>query len=704
MIIFIKNSIMLKIRALLFVFLFTAVGAYSQKFEEFLDGFESNENGWLEKDDKKQLSKIEDGHFLIKQKIEGACGFGTKIKVNPQYNYEIETSIREVEGTDNNGYGIMFGQFDWEDYFTFVISSNGYAKIYGKVDNEKVVVKDWEKFASIKPMPQSNILRIKQKDDVVRFYINGDLFHSNEKLELVGHKTGFKVDDEMTVEADYIKINRYTEPLNLIENPINGNKLENLGPNINSADEDKSPLITADGKHLYFNRKNDPENIAEDYTDIWVSELDTVNNLWQKAKHLPPPLNNDGYNFVISITPDNNKVLVGNTYKSDGSKGTSGVSISYKKDGRWSLPKEQEVRGFINDDKYVNYFLTNDGTKLLSSIDDGETHGNKDIFISFLNGDSTWTKPMNLGPQVNSYMTDFSPFLAADGKTLFFSSYGHTGYGSSDIFMCTRKDDSWTNWTKPKNLGPEINTDEWDAYFVLASDGDYAYLVSSKEGFGETDIFRIKAPESIKPDPVLIVHGKVIDKKANEPINAYIEYENLKTGERVGIAHSDGWDGFKIVLPAGSNYGFRAEVDGYIPISQNIDLSNLSAFSDTIINLFLVPVEKGQTIALNNIFFDEGKSDLRDESELELRRMIDILMTHNTYKFEIGGHTDNSAADAENKNLSAYRAKTVYTFLIKHGIPENRISFKGYGSKYPIDSNETPIGRQNNRRVEITIK
>ena len=82
---------------------------------------------------------------------------------------------------------------------------------------------------------------------------------------------------------------------------------------------------------------------------------------------------------------------------------------------------------------------------------------------------------MNLGSQVNSFMTDFSPFLAPDGKTLFFSSYGHTGYGSSDIFMCTRKDDSWTNWTKPKNLGPEINTDDWDAYFVLPAQGDLAY-------------------------------------------------------------------------------------------------------------------------------------------------------------------------------------------------------------------------------------
>lgn len=695
---------MFRFKTLSFLLLFITFNSYSQKFEEFLDGFENNVNNWLEKDDAKQLSKIEDGHYLIKQKIEGACGFGTKVKVNPQYDYEIEVSVREVDGVNNNGYGIMFGQFDWEDYFTFVISSNGYGKIYGKVDNEKVVVKDWAKFAAIKPMPETNILKIRQKDDVVRFYINGELFHSNEKLNLVGHKTGFKVDDEMTVEADYIKINRYTEPIYLIKDPANGHKMENLGSNINTVDEDKSPFITADGKHLYFNRKNHPENIAEDYTDIWMSELDTINNVWQKAKHLPPPLNNDGYNYVISMTPDNNKVLVGNTYKADGSKGSSGVSISYKKNGKWTLPKEQDIKEFRNDDKYVNYFLTTDGTKLFSSIDDGDTYGNKDLFISFLNGDSTWTKPMNLGPQINSFMTDFSPFLAPDGKTLFFSSYGHSGYGSSDIFMSTRKDDSWTNWTKPKNLGPEINTDDWDAYFVLAAHGDFAYLVSAKDGFGKSDIFRIKAPESIKPEPVLIVQGKVVDKKANEPIDAYVEYENLQTGERVGIAHSYGWDGFKIVLPAGSNYGFRAEAEGYIPISQNIDLSNLKAFSDTTINLFLVPVEKGQKIALNNIFFDEGKSALRDESELELRRMIDILMTHNQYKFEIGGHTDNSAADAQNKYLSEYRAKTVYTFLINHGIPENRISFKGYGSKYPIDSNDTPIGRQNNRRVEITIK
>lgn len=677
--------------------------ATCQSYVTFEEDFDDNKNEWSESDVDKRYSEVKNGKFIIEQKESGSSGFWKEVTTNPHYNYSIEADFKQVSGVDNNGYGLLWGRYDWDDYYAFVVSSNGFAKIYGKVDAEKVSIKDWTEFSAVKPMGETNNLKIVQKDKQVKFYVNGELFHTNEYIATVGELTGFKLDNNMRVEVDYIDITHYKQPINLISDPENGYELENLGHNVNTAIEEKSPFITADGKTLYFNRKDDPQNYAPSYTDIWFSKLDTNTNEWGPAKHMGKPLNNTGHNFIISVTPDNNKALLGNTYKSDGSKGSAGVSLSYKKNGNWGVPQTQIVHDFKNNDKYVNYFLTSDGTKLLMSIDDGETHGNKDLFVSFLQGDSTWTKPLNMGNVLNSFMTDFSPFLASDNKTLFFSSYGHPGYGSSDIFMSTRKDDTWTNWTTPQNLGPEINTDDWDAYFALPAKGDYAYLVSQKNSLGDGDIFRIKVPESIKPEPVLIVKGMVVDKKTHQPIDGYVEYENLSTGVREGIAHSNEWDGYSIVLPAGSNYGFRAEAKGYIPVSENIDLSNLTAFSDTVINLFVVPVEKGQKIALNNIFFDVGKSTLRDESELELRRMIDILMTHNEYKFEIGGHTDNSGEDKDNKNLSIYRAQTVYKFLIKHGIPESRLSYKGYGSKYPIDSNDSEIGRQNNRRVEITI-
>jgi outer membrane protein OmpA-like peptidoglycan-associated protein len=678
--------------------------AYSQTYETYIEDFNDNKNEWSENDTDSRFSKVQEGKFIIEQKDDGASGFWNEIIVNPHYDYTIEASFTQLSGVEDNGYGLLFGRYDWDDYYSFVVTSTGFAKIYCKIDGEREGIVEWKEFEAVNGLGQRNILKVDQIDDVVSFYVNGKLFHSCESLPLVGELTGFKIDEEKVVEVDFLHMKYKERKINLIDNPENGFEKINLGPNVNTVSEDKSPFITVDGNFLYFNRKNHAENFKEDQTDIWVSEYDSINDSWKKAIHLGAPLNNAGHNFLIGITPDGNKALLGNTYLEDGGVGFSGVSLSYKKNGNWQIPVEQTVRDFTNNDKYVNYYLTSDGTKLLSSIDDGETHGNKDLFVSFLQGDSSWTKPLNMGATLNSFMTEFSPFLASDNKTLYFSSYGHPGFGSSDIFVSTRLDESWTNWSTPKNLGPEINTELWDAYFVMAADGEDAYLVSSHDGFGKGDIFRIKVPKEVKPEPVLIVKGKVVDQKTNEPIDAFVEYENLSSQKREGVAHSYGWDGYKIVLPAGHNFGFRAEAEGYIPVSQNIDLSNLAAYSDTSINLFMVPIEKGQMIRLNNIFFDEGKSTLRDESEMELRRMVDILVSNNNLHFEIQGHTDDHGEDKANKYLSEYRAKEVLKFLIEHGIPEERLSYKGYGHKKPIDTNDTEIGRQNNRRVEIKIK
>ncbi|OIQ37484.1 MAG: hypothetical protein BM555_00745 [Crocinitomix sp. MedPE-SWsnd] len=689
----------------LFILGLTSLSVNAQGYTIINEDFNNNDRGWLEEDNDERSSIVKDGKFIVDQKEDAACGFWRELTVNPHHDYMVEASFTQISGVDNNGYGLMLGRYDWDDYYAFVVTSNGYGKIYCKIDGERTGIVEWKLFGAINGMGERNILKVSQTDGVVGFYINGKLFHSQESVPLVGELTGFKFDDMMKVEIDFLNMKYKKRVINLIDDPENGYVRENLGTNIDTKNEEKSPFITADGHHLYFNRKNDPQNFAPDMTDIWISEYDSINDEWKQAVHPGQPLNNAGHNFVISITPDGNKALLGNTYKEDGGVGYAGVSLAHKKNGNWGHPVTQTVRDFVNNDKYVNYFLTADGTKLLMSIDDGESHGDKDLYISFLQGDSTWTKPLNMGNTLNSFMTDFSPFLAPDNKTIYFSSYGHPGYGSSDIFVSTRKDESWTEWTTPKNLGPEVNTEKWDAYFVMPAEGDLAYLVSSQEsGYGKGDIYRIRVPKDVKPEPVLIVKGKVVDKKTNEPIDAMVEYENLSSQEREGIAHSYGWDGFKIVLPAGKNFGFRAEAEGYIPVSENIDLSTLAAYSDTTINLFMVPMEKGQTIALNNIFFDEGKSTLRGESELELRRMIDILVTNNNLHFEIQGHTDNSGEDKVNKNLSTNRAKTVFKFLVEHGIPQDRLSYKGYGHKRPIDTNDTEIGRQNNRRVEIKIK
>jgi outer membrane protein OmpA-like peptidoglycan-associated protein len=156
-------------------------------------------------------------------------------------------------------------------------------------------------------------------------------------------------------------------------------------------------------------------------------------------------------------------------------------------------------------------------------------------------------------------------------------------------------------------------------------------------------------------------------------------------------------------LPGGKKYEFRAESDGYIAISEFIDLQNLEESATKNVNLTLYPIETGIQYRINNIFFETGKWELLEDSFVELRRLVDFLKNNQNYKIKIYGHTDDVGTNQFNLNLSIKRAESVKNFLIENGIENNRIFIKGYGKTKPIVSNNTEEGRQKNRRVEFEL-
>jgi OmpA-OmpF porin, OOP family len=350
--------------------------------------------------------------------------------------------------------------------------------------------------------------------------------------------------------------------------------------------------------------------------------------------------------------------------------------------------------------------MTSDNKILLMSIDFGNSVGKKDIYVSFLQSDNTFSEPKNIGSTINSKADEFGVFLAADLRTLYFSSYGHENYGSADVFTSKRLDDSWTNWSKPLNLGPEINSPNWDGAFRISAKGDYAYISSATEQSieGTSDIHRIKLNTEARPEPVLMIYGKVLNKKTSEPLSANISYNDLKDNKQAGIAISNPKDGsYKIILPIGKTYSFLADKKGFYSISENINVDTLKEYTEIERNLYLAPIEVGEVIRLNNIFFELNKADLKAESAAELDRLIKVLKENNSLVIEIGGHTDSQGADAYNATLSQNRVNTVIDYLTKNGIDKSRLSAKGYGEAKPIASNDTEEGRALNRRVEFTV-
>jgi outer membrane protein OmpA-like peptidoglycan-associated protein len=376
-----------------------------------------------------------------------------------------------------------------------------------------------------------------------------------------------------------------------------------------------------------------------------------------------------------------------------------------------------EIDNYYNKDpEHIDAYLATSGKALLMAVERTDGQGGQDLYVSFPKPDDigvqpdpnrpvTWTKPLNLGRTINTPGSDFAPFLAADDKTLYFASDGHGGYGKSDIFYSKRLDSTWTKWSTPRNLGPVVNSPDFDAYYTLSAAGEDAYLVSSRNGIDDSkDIFRIALSPAFKPDVVTLVQGKVLDAVTKKPIRAIIHYENLITGEEIGVAESSPVDGsYTIVLPAGVQYGYRAEAPDYIAENANLDVSKTDKYSEKTQDLFLVPFKVGQKVRLNNIFFPQSKFYLQPSSFPELLRLVKILKQYPTVEILIGGHTDNQGDPALNVKLSEDRVNEVKKYLVAKGISPDRLKTQGFGGTQPISSNEQEETRRFNRRVEFTI-
>jgi outer membrane protein OmpA-like peptidoglycan-associated protein len=490
--------------------------------------------------------------------------------------------------------------------------------------------------------------------------------------------------------------------------------IEALDKNVNSDFSELNPLLSPDGKTLYFSRKNHPENTGgvNDKEDIWYSELDSGGH-WMIAKNMGPKFNNEGPNFVNgiqSVTPDGKTAIMvlGNKYLPNG-KMLAGVSVSSNVGGTWTPPKAMNITNDYNFNEKANYFLTNNRQTLILSVEREDSQGDRDLYVSFMASDSVWSEPLNLGDVVNSANEESAPFLAADDKTLYYSSKGFSGYGGSDIYVTRRLDDSWTSWSEPENLGPEINSPLEDLFFNIPAQSEFAYY---SRGVTETntDIFRVKLPIVKNPDPWVIVKGKIIDATTGQPIASKIIYQRLPDGKELGIAQSNPQTGeYEIRLPGGYLYGVRAEADGKISESQNLDLRNIKA-DQTIDHkdfnldpIQVATVQENVTINLNNVFFDFDKSVLKPESFPELDRIVTLMKEKSGMQIEITGHTDNVGPEKYNEGLSEKRARAVVKYLVGKEIAADRISTQYFGEAKPVDTNDTKDGRRRNRRVEFKI-
>ena len=485
-----------------------------------------------------------------------------------------------------------------------------------------------------------------------------------------------------------------------------------MGALVNTQLSELRPTISADGNLLFFIRQNHPHNTnfntVRNSQDIWFTMRDTAGT-WSKAVHLGYPLNTAYYNSVFWISPDNNRILIRGAFV-NGDYAGNGVSMCWLlEDGYWSKPEALMIRNYAKYDRGLRSGATmaHDGKTLLLYMSPEKGSPINDIYVSLLLPDGTWAEPKSLGKKINLPNNDeMTPYLASDGETLYFSSDRPGGLGDNDIWMTRRLDNTWQKWSDPVNLGSPINTPEWDAFFTLDAGGEYAYLTNSEDGFGESDIVKVKLLEKERPKPIVMVTGNVYNAKTKMPLCASLIYETLPDGAEAGNGISSAIDGsFKIVLPYDKNYLIRATADKFFAQSENLNLDSLVkvGYKEIHKDLYLVPIEIGQIVRLNNVFFDFDKWDLRPESFVELDRVVKLLQDNPAIEIEMSAHTDSYGSDDYNFKLSDNRARSVMEYILSKDINPSRIISHGYGETVPVAPNDTPENRQLNRRVEFKI-
>jgi outer membrane protein OmpA-like peptidoglycan-associated protein len=652
------------------------------------EDFSGNHYGWLEDETKKLFNES----YLINSSNDGDECLITFF-IDLQKDFTLSADLKQLSGADDNGFGITWCSGK-EEMNLFVITSAGDFVVYSG-DPEKI--KNWKHSDAILPVGNVNKLKVQASQGVFQFFINDTKVEEKKSGSVFGYSLGVVAFSEMKLSMDNFLLlqNQQIE----LPNTTLFSKKENLGVNINSSVDELGPVISTDGKTLYFDRQNVPENTGgkEDDEDVYSSQW--VEGAWTKAKNMGRAINTTGTDNLLAVSADNNSLLFDEN---------NDLMMRHRSETGWSELQKMGLT-FTNELDHFVASLSADGravlisAKLKSNLYYDPKREDGDLYV-IVREENKWSSPINLGKIINTPGEETSPYLSSDGRTLYFSSNGRPGYGDQDIFMSRRNGDSWTDWSTPVNLGPGINSVYFDAYYTVPAAGDYAYFVSYDKGFGKADIFRVRLHESVKPKSVTLVKGKVLNSKTNAPLAAAVHFENIDTGSDMGEARTDPKTGaYQIILPFGYHYGMRASTKGFYSVHENLDLKEIAKYSEVTEDLLMVPIEEGETVKLNNVFFDAGQPTLKPSSFPELDRLIALLKENNNIAIELEGHTDNMGNAATLQKLSEDRVESVKKYMISHGIASHRISGKGFGATKPVAQGNTEEVRRLNRRVEFRI-
>jgi OmpA-OmpF porin, OOP family len=458
------------------------------------------------------------------------------------------------------------------------------------------------------------------------------------------------------------------------------------------------PVVTGDQQEMIFTRRTGLRD--ENDEDLVVSRK-SASGHWQAPESVSPNINSQFNEGTCTVSADGRQIIFTSC---QGRRGFGNCDLfeSKKTGDEWSVPVNLGPQ--INSPSWESQpSLSADGSVLYFVSDRRGGVGGWDIYVSRRSDDGKWSKAQNMGKAINTPYHEISPFIHANGRTLFFATTGRPGFGGYDIFRSEKED---SVWTEPVNFGYPINNQEDQFSMFITPDGERGYYSHEETGVSKSSkIYEFFVPEQYRIRYLSnVVKGFVRDSKTKQPVMGRLELFNLKTNEIVSVTHSDSISGkYLMVLTQGADYALYVNASGYLFKSLNFDYEHENNLKPVIIDVELDKAVKGASIVLNNIFFEVDKYDLVSKSKTELDKLIRFMSENPNIRVEISGHTDDTGTVSHNQTLSLKRAQAVVEYLTQHSIPANRLTQVGYGSSRPLKPNDSDENRQVNRRIEFRI-
>jgi len=542
------------------------------------------------------------------------------------------------------------------------------------------------------------------------FYLGGiyisEMDYETAKKNLLIYTQNNPKESPMTSRAQ-LALRSCDFAISALKNPVDFQPI-NMGPKVNTPFPEYYPTLTVDEEELLFTRRIENsqafQGVHEDFyvakngTDGYgqAANLRNVNTLMNEGA---PSYSASG-NLLFFTACD----LFGDYGGGRTGLGSCDIFYAFKNGDQWS--DAVNLGGQINSGVWETQpSFSADGRTLyfIRGKRVGNGIGQQDIWFSELNDEGLWSKAKKIPGSVNTPYTEESVFIHPDGQTLYFASDGHPGMGGLDLFLSKKNPDG--SWGEPVNLGYPINTEKDENSLLVSSSGQLALFASDREGgYGDLDLYHFNLPESARPEPVTYAKGRVYDDRTLRPLGSDFEIINLSTSQRMATGTSDSKNGtFLMPLPTGNEYMVNVSKKDYMFYSKNFKLTDADIAEPFSLNIPLKRIESGNAVVLENVFFDSDSYALKENSKIELGKLVSFLNLNPELDIEIGGHTDDVGNDADNLSLSKNRAESVKGFLIESGIEADRVNAVGYGETSPLESNDTAAGKAINRRTEFKI-